>query len=275
MTTACLAFALLSLLCAGINDFLFRVGMVAGCRSGRLLAVIGLVWVVAAGSVAGMALFHPAAILWGLASGTAGAAANLGLLAALKRAPAATCATIYRLNLIPAALVAVLLLDERLSTGGVLGLTFAGIAVAVLWQGSSHTTAITLTAAAAIARAAMGLLLKEGAADGASSAALVAWSGSMWVTGGLLFDLTAPREPAQRSALGFGLLCGAVTLGTMLFLTEALRLGPASLVLPISQMSFMATMLLVWWRLGERPSRRQRAAIALAVAALMSLGMLT
>jgi drug/metabolite transporter (DMT)-like permease len=268
-------FALASLACAAGNDLVFRTYGRGPRRSGAYIAVIGLVWMLAFG-IAGQALGHdlsPAAIGWGLVAGLCGAAANLLLVEAMARSSAAVCSTIYRLNLVPAAVLAVLLLGEPAGPWTWAGVGLAAAAVGAFAGGAAggDRTGVLLVALGSLARAGMALAMKAGALAGAAAEPSLMIAGAVWLATGLGWE--RGRLPDLRT-WRFGLGSGVLTAGVVLFLFLALARGCAALVIPVSQLSFAATALLAWPFLGEPLGRRQLAGIGLAVAAIVCLGII-
>lgn len=271
-----LLLALASLACAAVNDLVFRSYGRGSRRAGAYVAIIGAVWVLAF-AVAALALgrvLSPAALLWGLVAGICGAAANLLLIEAMARAGAAVCSTIYRLNLVPAAVLAVLLLGESAGAWTWIGVALAAAAVGAFASGTAGAsrTGVLLVALGSLARAGMALAMKAGSLDGASAEPVLAVAGAVWLVAGWAAD--RGRLPDHRT-WGFGLASGALTAGIVLFLFLALARGDAALVIPVSQLSFAATALLAWPVLGERLSLRQGAGLGLATLAIIILGTAT
>ena len=71
--------------------------------------------------------------------------------------------------------------------------------------------------------------------------------------------------------LGYGALSGVLVAGIIYFMAESLAIGDASIVLPIQQMSFLATFFLGVFFLKEKITIRKLAALACGVVALLLL----
>ena len=106
--------------------------------------------------------------------------------------------------------------------------------------------AAALVLAAALFRAAMGLSYKYAFLHNADRMGIILLNSFCWIAGGLLYTLL--REPRgltlTRSFWGYGLVSGALVTGIVLFMALSLQHGDAAVVLPIAQMSFIATALL-------------------------------
>jgi drug/metabolite transporter (DMT)-like permease len=172
-------FALTSLLFAGHNDLVFKKQASGGhCRETYLM-VIGGVWMAGFAVLAlGAGLFPvaPAGLGWGMVAGIYSALANYFLIASLRHLDASVGAAIYRLNLIVVTLMAVVFLEERLSTAKVAGLVLASLSVILFseWSGTKAGTSagffffsrtFMLAVLACLLRAGMGLSYKLAAGD--------------------------------------------------------------------------------------------------------------
>ncbi len=273
------AYALGSLAFAGLNDFFFKLYIgPSGRRLGPFVAVTGFVW---AGFYLVTMRFQWSldATGWGLslAAGLASLIGNLLLVESMRHLPVGVCATVYRLNLALVMVLAFWLLAEPVTPLKLLGLVFAIAAVLLLYQPNGpgkedgkRKIAYGLLAAATCCRAAMGLLYKV--AEDVPQADFLCVSGLCWLFGGLLYTLIR-REPLlpERPAVGFGVLSGMAIVGLVYFLSQATRFGEASIVVPISQLSFVMTVFLGWLFLKEALTNRKLAALGLASGCVVAL----
>lgn len=123
--------ALCSMLCGALNDFAFKLFTRRGGSVGIYVTLIGLVWILifffaaTGGSLSwpqtGGTHFWP----YALVSGTFSALANILLIESMRRQEVGICAAVYRLNLVPAALVGMLWLGEGMAL-----LKWIGVALA-------------------------------------------------------------------------------------------------------------------------------------------------
>jgi len=248
-------YALCSLLFAAFNDLAFKLYARKSRARGLYFAMIGLAWA---------ALLLPATrtcwdfsrttLAWGIISGFFSVAANLLLIEAMAREEAGICATIYRLNLVAVVIGAAALLGEELNAIKFAGIAMAAAAVFLFANGEGRRPesgrrrylGIALVLAAALFRAAMGLSYKYAFLHNADRMGIILLNSFCWIAGGLLYTLL--REPRgltlTRSFWGYGLVSGALVTGIVLFMALSLQHGDAAVVLPIAQMSFIATALL-------------------------------
>ncbi len=271
-----LVLAICGLLCAAFNDLLFKVCAKRTPSYGRLLALIGTVWMLTAlflPRTAGWASLPT--FFWGSVSGVFSIAANLLLLAAMKHESAGVCATIYRLNLVPAAIGAALLFGEHFPPAALAGLVCAAAAVlAFLPRGGRNVPrGLLLAALAALLRANMGLAYKCGLVSGADAGAIVLVNSFFWIGGGLLYGNLRERNMArfQPRLAGLGFVSGLLVCGICFFTTAALERGAAGVILPIMQMSFLGTFGLSALFLGERCTPRKIIAAVFGALAILLL----
>jgi drug/metabolite transporter (DMT)-like permease len=268
--------AFLSMACAAGNDVVYRQRAKARVSAPHHLLIVSLVWTTIFLPVA---LFRPwghAALEWGILSGIAGLVAHMLLLGAMRSADMSVCATIYRLNLIPATLVSVLAFDEHLTAQKIVAISCSSAAVALLAGGTGELgkQALLLSGSACLMRAGMSLGYKQGLEDGVAPSVILALNGLSWAAGSLAWVVVAPgalREGWTMERLGWGSLSGCFISGNVLFLTLALSLAPLSTVLPISQLSFALTALIGWIFLHEHLNGRRWASIGCAIFAVLLL----
>ncbi|MDD5482498.1 MAG: EamA family transporter [Kiritimatiellae bacterium] len=275
--------ALISMACAGGNDFVFKLYARRGGSTGAYLAVIGVVWTLffAFSLPSPDCLLERATLQWGIISGVFSIMANILFVKSLARGDVGICATIYRLNLVPAALLAFLFFGEpagapRLAAiaSGAAAVLFFSLPAGEAKTGRFLSGTILVVAAASFLRAGMGLGYKAGLLHGANEYGLGAINGLVWITGGTLCHLLAGRETRKldRATLAYGGLSGALVCGIILFLMLALKQGDASLVLPVTQMSFVLTALAGITVMKEPLTARKIMGISLGVLCIFLMG---
>lgn len=273
--------SLCSLGFAALNDVMFKLYARKTRSRGLYVGLIGLVWCVVFG-LAGMAgrglSFDRATLVYGLASGAFGAASNLILIHSLTHLNVGICATIYRLNLAPATLIAFLFLGETVTTFKVLGIAAAVLAVLLLLPGrkaAGHLADkkgyVLLVVVANVLRAGMGLTYKVGISGGADRDSFLALNGLVWLAAGVLYYLVQERKTPHSPAktLSYGIGSGALVCGIVFFMAAAMKTGEASLVLPISQLSFLGSALIGFACLKEKITVRGGLSLALGVTCIV------
>ena len=245
------AFACLAVTAA--NDLLFKFFARSRSPKGMFVSCVGFFWIFTAlFSLQGMPVNWSSTILWGVISGFFSCGGNILLLAAMEKLGGGVCSTIYRLNLVPVALGATILLDERLTPLSWCGVILAILAVISFLPRSSGSSekggraaiiAFIMVVCAALMRAGMGLSYSYAFDHEADRGWVVLINALWWLVGGMAYSLFVEKQginPGRRNILygaGSGILVAMITL----FMSLSLKYGDAAVVLPIAQMSFLAT----------------------------------
>lgn len=279
-------YALVSLVCAGLNDVVFKRYAVKDRSRGAYVFGIGIVWAVlqvAMVGARGVGLeFGETTLVWGLAAGALLTASNILLLESLSHIDVSLGSTIYRLNTVGVVILSLVFLGEgmgwRKGVGVALGLT----AVLLLYRrgaggvvtGRRFALFFTLAVTASSFRAAYGVVSKAGLAHGAALQSVLVIGAICWIVGGAVYALL--REGRLRMTpkkAVYSLLSGVLVFLIVNSLLLAVEHGQASIVIPIANMSFVVALLLSV-RLGmERLTWRKSVAVAVSVCsvALLSL----
>lgn len=275
--------ALLSMVCAAANDLIFKFYVRRRRPVGAYLAVIGIIWAIV------FTIYLPSrdcllerqTIHWGIISGVFSIVANILFVKALAREDVGICSTIYRLNLVPAALLAFLIFREPATTPRLVAIT-SGVAAVLLfsWPSGKVTThpfvsaTILLVVLASFLRAGMGLSYKAGILSGANEFGMLTINGFAWIAGGMTSHFLIDREmwKVPLATITYGFASGILVCGIVLFMMLALKQGDASLVLPITQMSFALTALAGIALMKEALSARKCAGIALGILCILLMG---
>ena len=133
-----IVFGLASLTFAGVKDVVLKRQATRCSGSGTYIAIVGTVWMLffsLFGLSQGSLPVHSVLKL-GLIAGTFSVSADYLLIRSLRDLDAGFAVTIYRLNLVPAALMAVILLAEPFSLLKAFGLIAGVIAVILFCRNS-------------------------------------------------------------------------------------------------------------------------------------------
>jgi drug/metabolite transporter (DMT)-like permease len=240
-----LGFALGAMLCFGIGDLIYKRAAAAGSPPPQFIMLQSWVYCSAVNIYAwATGTLHPdAAGLWGCLAGLFSLSGFYNFSRSLQDGAVSTNAPIFRLNFTATAALAIALLGETLTTTKGAALACALIAVWLLLAerggGTTRSTAKSL-AHVVVATASLGLanfLLKVGLQHGAVPETLV--SMQAWV-------VTA-----------------------FVLLAHGLKTGPASVLVPIAQMSFVFTALLGATLFREPLNARKIVGLVIAAAALV------
>jgi uncharacterized membrane protein len=264
--------------CYGVGDLIYKRATAANIRPLHFLAAqswlfcpLTLVYAAATGSL----VVTPAAV-WG---GLAGLLLLIGLTAFLRslaNGPISVAAPIFRLSFLITATLAIVLLDEPVTAPMVTGLVFALVSIWLLLGGSATMTLPRVFALElAVATAAFGtasFLHKIGLSRGVLPETAVAAQASVFCVLVTLIALTRDRGYRLSGATWtFALPAALAAFVAFLALLHGLAVGPASVLVPISQMGFVVTAGLGIVALGEPVTARKLAGLALALAALLAL----
>jgi len=221
-------------------------------------------------------------LLWGVICGICSVVGNILLIESMSRLSAGLCSTVYRLNLALVVPFAVVFFGESLFWYQWIGVAMALAAVlAFMPVGEKRVVGrksdYVMVVLAMALRAGMGLAYKYAFLHGASESGVQIVNGWAWIVCGIIYYLLRERrEYPLRAAfsakvLGYGGLSGVLVAGIIFFMARSLKLGSASIVLPIQQMSFLATFFLGVIFLKEQITLRKIAALACGAAALLLL----
>lgn len=282
--SAAVAFALLSLACAGVTDVVFKCYSAADRSRGLYVLGIGVAWTLLQSAIVaatGHGLRLDAQTLgFGLAAGLLVALSNTLLIESLTHIDVGLGSTIYRLNTIGVVVLAVVLLDEPLTAIKLAGVLLGVAAIVLLFERRhAHAEAratfrifFVMVVLASLLRACFGVLSREAALSGVDLQAMLLVNAPVWILVGALYAWRrGERIHVNAATLKYAAASGALICGVANFLMLAVARGEASIVVPIANMSFLVA-LLISAALGmERLTGRKMVAVGLAVAAIVVL----
>jgi len=250
------AFAVLSLTFAGMNDVVFKRYSTKDRSRGMYVLGIGVVW-----SFLQAATFYFRGVpfsldistaCFGIGAGMLLTLSNILLIESLTHIDTSLGSTIYRLNTIGVIILATILLDESIGTFKAAGIA-AGIAGVLLLSRRPHALHdngayrlyIGAAVAASLLRAGYGVLTRSAALHHAGLDMMLLIIASCWIIGGGCYAILRERrfsvtkKKAVYSALS-GILVFLIANSLML----AVTFGEAGTVIPIANMSFVVAMVL-------------------------------
>lgn len=279
-----IVFAFCCIFCSAANDFVFKLFARKPRSRGLFVFVIGIAWALTSLLLPDLrGVNWQTTLLWGVISGFFSVAGNLLLIEAMGKQSAGLCSTIYRLNLALVVPGAWLLFKENNTLLQGLGIALAFAAVLFFLPGSNSgekrqdaKLGIVLVIIAAILRAGMGLSYKYAFNLGASANGVNLVNALCWIIGGLIYFYLRERQNGSsgvpdKKIAGYGVLSGLFVFGIVFFMAHSVRLGNASIVLPIMQMSFILTFILSALILKEKLTVCKFMALLCGVAALLLL----
>ncbi|HVZ51350.1 MAG TPA: DMT family transporter [Pseudolabrys sp.] len=271
-----LGFALGAMLLFGASDLIYKRAAAAQIEPSQFVMLQS--WVFCPGITlyawASGTLDARASALWGALAGLFSLIAFSNFARSLKDGAVSTNAPIFRLNFTLTAALAIVLLGETLTVTKAAALLCALVAVWLLLAepgAGKGVTAKSLTRVliATVAMAFANLFYKIGLSQGALPETMVAAQAWVFSSSATLFVLARDKRlRLTPHAWRFSLPASLALVVAFVLLMHALSLGPASVLVPVAQMSFVFTALLGAAMFRERLNARKQLGLAVAVAAL-------
>ena len=273
-----LGFALGAMLGFGVGDLIYKRAAAAGIAAGEFVMLQSWAF------VPGITLYawltgtldpHLSA-LWGSLAGLFLLIATYNFVRSLQGGAVSTNAPIFRLNFTITAALAIMLLGETLTLAKIAALACALVAVWLLLaeagaeRGKSNAGSLARVVIATVAMAFGNLFYKIGLQHGAVPETIVA--AQAWAFCSTATLLRFWRERRFRVAPGawrYSTLAALALLIAFVLLAHGLALGPASVLVPVAQLSFVFTALLGAAIFRERLDLRKCAGLVAAVIALV------
>ena len=273
-----LGFALGAMLCFGVSDLIYKRAAAAGIKAGEFLMLQA--WIFCPGVtlyawLTGTLDVHRPA-LWGAAAGLFLFVALYNFAQSLQGGAVSTNAPIFRLNFTITAALAIVLLGETFTFTKALALTGALAAVWLLLAeasakpGKPELWSFSRVLIATVAMAFTNFFYKVGLQHGALPETMVA--AQAWVFCSLATVSAYWRDGRFRVPPGawrYSALAALALFGAFVLLMHGLLRGPASVLVPVAQMSFVITALFGAAMFHERLDPRKCAGLAVAAIALV------
>lgn len=277
-------FALLSLVCAGVNDVVFKRFSSRDRSRGMYVFGIGVFWTILQFTMLGILgdplVLDLISLTYGLAAGLLLTISNLFLLESLTHIDTSLGSTIYRLNTVGVVLLSLFILDEPLGSFKLIGIVLGLFAVFLLYRRNKQHNCtekryaffFALAITASLFRAFYGVTSKSGFMQGASLQSMMLIGSICWIFGGAGYALfREKRFKITTKKAVYSLVSGVLVFLIVNFLMLAVEQGQASVVIPIANMSFVAALVLSVVLKMETLSQRKLLAVAISVAAIIFL----
>ena len=276
-------YALCCLLFAALNDFVFKLFARKDRSRGLFVLICGIIWIFCLmwGPLFNGMQNLKVTLIYGVISGILSVLSNLLLIEAMGKQSAGVCSTIYRLNMVIVVIAAILFLGEKVDGWQIAGILSAVAAIIAFMPpgtkfavkgNSAAMIGIYMVITASFLRACMGISYKFAFQAGADPAGIPLVNGACWVIGGLIYALAREKTLTfTRKIAGYGILSGALISGIVYFMALMLSVGPATITLSISQMSFIVTFVMSILFLKEKITKRTVFAALLGVLAILCL----
>jgi uncharacterized membrane protein len=277
-----LGLALGAMVCFGASDLIYKRGAEAGIKAGEFL--MSQAWIFCPGVTLYALLtgtLHPQLpALWGALAGLFLFVALYNFTQSLHGGAVSTNAPIFRLNFTITAALAIIILGEALTIAKAVALGCALIAVWLLLaeagatNGKSTWSSLTRVLVATVAMAFTNFFYKVGLQQGALPETMVAAQAWMFCSLATISVLLRDRRlQISRRAWPYAALAALALFGAFVLLMHALVRGPASVLVPVAQMSFVITALFGAAMFGERLDFRKITGLVVAAVALVLFAM--
>ena len=278
-------FAILSMFFAGLNDVVFKRYSAKKRSRGMYVLGIGLVWTILQSATFWFKgtpfIIDRTTLLFGFSAGVFLTLSNLLLIESLTHINVSLGSTIYRLNTIGVILLSVVFLGETVGVFKVAGILMGICGVLLLYQKShpdrENRTFILFFSVAIIAsifRATYGVITKGGILQQADPEMMLLLISSCWIVDGGLYAIGKERRfRFTRKKMVYSFLSGLLVYLIANCLMSAVKIGEASIVIPIANMSFVVALTLSV-RLGmETLTLRKIGAIVCAALSIILLSL--
>ncbi len=278
-----IAYAVVAMVCYGLSDFIYKQAAGGGIRADHFL--MAQAWffcplVVLYALVTGTLMPVPAA-LWGSLAGVFVFIGFYLFIRSLVTGSVSTNASIFRLNFIVAAALAVILLGEPVTVSKIAGLVLALLATWLLVGAAgasnraargAHGASLVQVAGATLAFGLSNFFHTVGLRNGAGPETLAVAQAALFMPLATVVVFLADRKLAPpAAAFLYGGGAAIVLLVATILLLHSIALGQASVMVPIAQMGFIVTALLGIVVLRERLTVRKAVGLAAALGALAFL----
>ncbi len=272
-----LGFALVAMLCFGVGDLIYKRAAAAGIEPGQFVMLQAWVF------CPGMTLYawltgtldpHWSA-LWGSLAGLSALVAFTNFARSLQEGAVSINAPIFRLNFTITAALAILLLGEPLTITKLAALACALVAVWLLLaepgarRGAANWRSLSRVLIATVAMAFANLFYKVGLQQGALPETIIAAQAWAFCSTATLIEWLRERRFYLRpGGWRYSALAAIVLAFATLLLLHGLARGPASVLVPVAQMSFVFTAVFGAVMFRETLDLRKRAGLLAAAVAL-------
>lgn len=275
--TSGLGFALGAMVCFGVSDVIYKRGAAAGIASSDFL--MAQAWMFCPGVTlyawltGNLHVYLPA--VWGALAGLCLFIALYNFTQSLHGGAVSTNAPIFRLNFTLTAALAILVLGEALTFAKAIALGCALIAVWLLLaeagaeRGKVNLASLAQVLLATVTMALANLFYKIGLQHGTLPETMVAAQAWMFSSLATLAGFWRGGLRVPRRGWSYAALAALALFGAFVLLMHGLALGPASVLVPVAQMSFVITALFGIAVFHEQLDLRKGAGLAVAVVALV------
>ena len=246
-------YSVLCLFVTGLFDLVLKLYSNKGYSLGKLIFGVGLIW----GFLQWVNMefnsksldFSAPTLFYGTCAAVSVTVSNILLLKSMEQLPISAVSTIYRLNTVPLVVFAYIFLHEEITFFRFIGIGFGLLTVFLLYQGNSNQNGlnvkqrnyILIIVSACFLRAFYGLFTKAGVNEGADIETMIFFGAIGWIIGGMGIIVFHRRNWLfLGNELKFVIIAGLLVYAIIWLLTNALMIGDATLIIPVTNMGFVA-----------------------------------
>jgi len=278
-----LGFALGAMICFGVSDLIYKRGAAAGIDAGEFVMLQAWAFCPGVTLYAWLTgtLDLQRAALWGSFAGLFLLIAMYNFARSLQGGAVSTNAPIFRLNFTLTAVLAIAFLGEPLTLAKAVALAGALVAVWLLLAepantpspakpGQSNVNSLIRVLIATVAIALTNLFYKVGLLHGAVPETMVATQAWTFCSLATLLRWRSQRHlRLTTGAWRYATLAALALAAAFVLLMHGLALGPASVLVPVANMSFVFSAPIAAVIFHESLNTRKRVGLAVAPAALV------
>lgn len=244
------------------NDFIYRksgMGKEADSVYGFyfLSAVSSAAFALILGFIkSGYFLFNTSEMIYGFILGILSFFAYILFLFSFNGTNTSISVTIYRLNLIPGIVLAVIFLDEAISFKRGFGIILCLASMLLFVRRTSKDNKLkkylVCSIAACLSGGILNMMNKVAVMHGTDSFRLLFWRfATVALISGILFKFKKSKAIIVKD-LAYPIISGLLLMLAVFCIIEALKTGDVSLVIPITQLSFAVVAIISWLVLKEK-----------------------
>ena len=213
-------------------------------------------------------------LLFGLVLGLVSFGAYLFYLLSFGGGSASVTVTIFRLNMIPAIVLAYFILDEAISVQRGLAILLFVVGIILLAGGKDRVgtptrSQVFFSITGCLLGGTATFLNKVAVTVGHSPIHLLFWRFTTVAALCAAYLWVRRSWQVRREHAGYAPLSGLFMCSSIFFIMEALRGGDVSLVMPITQLSFVIVTVLSWLFFGEKVTIRKTVGSIIAIAVVI------
>ena len=219
--------------------------------------------------------FLPQELLYGSVLGILSFLTYLFFLFSFTGENTSTSVTVFRLNMIPGIILAILIIDEKLTVEKVLALSLF-VACIFLFkersksiQATKETKYIVFAVAACLFGGMLNFVNKLAAMHTESNFRLLLWRFTTVAVLSFIYLVIKKRFIINRKIIKYAGMSGSLLVFAIFFILTALKKGDVGVVIPVSQSALVIVSVISWIFYNEKADLRKIIAVISAIGAII------